>query len=133
MEIERIELFYKEKLRQLHLRKKTCESMCDEDEDDDPKLLEELEVENTRLTTKIETMKKSMRDLKLLKENVEAEKTKISLELAVAKEEAKRANEMLLAAQKSISCGDNVSENYIEELNEIIKTKDERIKVSNVF
>ena len=107
--------------------------MCDEDEDDDPKLLEELEVENTRLTTKIETMKKSMRDLKLLKENVEAEKTKISLELAVAKEEAKRANEMLLAAQKSISCGDNVSENYIEELNEIIKTKDERIKVSNVF
>lgn len=126
--VERIELFYKEKLSQLNARKRSRSSMDGDEEDDDQKLLHDLEVENTRLIAKMETMKKSIRALKQMKEDVETEKTKVSFELAVAKEEGKRANEMFLAAQKSIN-SDDVSATYIDELNEIIKKKAERIKV----
>ncbi|XP_008214272.1 kinesin-like protein KIF20A [Nasonia vitripennis] len=131
--VERIELFYKEKLSQLNVRKRSRPSMDGDEEDDDQKLLQDLEVENTRLIAKMETMKKSIRALKQMKEEVETTKTKISFELAVAKEEAKRANEMFLAAQKSINSGDDVSATYIEELNEIIKKKDDRIKTMKTF
>jgi Rad3-related DNA helicase len=127
--VDRIELFYKEKINQLNSRKRSRLS-GDEDENDNQKLVDDLEVENTCLLAKIEKLKKSVKDLKQMKEAEETEKTKLSFELAVAKEEIKRANEMISAAQRSINSGENISDNYIEELTKICKKKDDRIKVN---
>ncbi|XP_011493902.1 PREDICTED: kinesin-like protein KIF20A isoform X2 [Ceratosolen solmsi marchali] len=131
--VDRIELFYKEKLNQLNSRKRSRLSDDEEDDSNIKKELENLEIENTCLATKIETMKKSIRDLKQLKDAEETEKTKLSFELAVAKEETKRTNEMLLAAQRSINSGENISDNYVQELTEICKKKDDRIKTMKIF
>lgn len=129
--VEQIESFYTEKLNQLTSRKRSRQSDGDEnDSDDERRTIEEVEIENNRLLAKIETLKKSIRDLKQAKEAVESEKTKISFQLAVANDEVKRANEMLLTAQTTIHSGGDVSANYITELNDVIKKKDDRIKVS---
>ncbi|XP_058789708.1 kinesin-like protein KIF20A isoform X2 [Phymastichus coffea] len=132
--VEQIELFYKEKLNCLSARKRSRQSDDNENEsDDDRKIIEDLEMENTRLVAKIETLKKSVRDLKHSKEEIETEKTKLSFELNVVKDEAKRTNDMLLTAQNTINSGGDVSANYMNELNDIIKKKDDRIKTMKVF
>lgn len=131
--VERVEFYYKEKLSKLKLGKRSRSSTnfdCD-DEDDERDEIEELEVENTRLLAQIDTLEKSAKDLKEKIDVAESEKTKMSFELIVAKQEAKRAKEMLSIAEKSLA-GDDASANYIEELNEIIKQKEERIKVSKM-
>lgn len=128
--IERIEIYYKEKLNRLKYRKRSRSSSLEfDDEEDEKDAREEIQVENARLSAKIDTLEKTIKELKDKKEAAESEKTKISFELIVAKQEAKRANEMLSIAENSIA-GDDVSVNYIEELKNIIKSKEERIKVS---
>ncbi|XP_023248047.1 kinesin-like protein KIF20A isoform X2 [Copidosoma floridanum] len=129
--VEQIELYYKEKLKKLNSRKRSRSSMMEDDEDDD-KYIEDLEAENTKLTAKVETLKKTIRDLKQVKDVTETEKTKMAFELAVAKEEAKCAGDKLKMAQESI-CSEDAPTEYINKLLEESALKDERIKKMKIF
>lgn len=128
--VKQVEDFYKEKLEQLNSRKRRRSSVSinNLDLDDDSKNIQELEIENSHLTSKIILLKNSVKELKEANQNLIAEKTKITFELSLSKEDLKNANNLLNAVRKDV-CSDEDATCYVEELNSQLSAREEQVKV----
>ncbi|XP_020723250.2 kinesin-like protein KIF20A [Bombus terrestris] len=132
--VKQVEDFYKEKLEQLNSRKRRRSSVSinNLDLDDDSKNIEELEIENSHLTSKIILLKNSVKELKEANQNLMAEKTKITFELSLSKEDLKNANNLLNAVKKDV-CSDEDTIRYVEELNSQLSAREEQVKKLKIF
>ena len=123
--LNRLEAFYKEKINRLNSRKRPC--LDDDMEDDDRKTCEELEDEVAFLSSKVKNMKETINSLREQKQKEIVEKTKISFELGLAKEELKDVKNLLESANKDIQV--EGQDNYIAELKSQLKAEHEKNKV----
>ncbi|XP_012240128.1 kinesin-like protein KIF20A isoform X2 [Bombus impatiens] len=132
--VKQVEDFYKEKLEQLNSRKRRRSSVSinNLDLDGDPKNIQELEIENSHLTSKIILLKNSMKELKEANQNLIAEKTKITFELSLSKEDLKNANNLLNAVRKDVCLDEDVT-CYVEELNSQLSAREEQVKKLKIF
>ena len=121
--VKQVEDFYKQKLEQVNSRKRKCSF-----NNSDDKNIDDLEIENSHLTSKIMFLKNSIKELKETNQNLMVEKNKLTFELGLTKEDLKNINNLLKAAQKDI-CSDEATKHYIEELKSQLSTKEEQIKV----
>ncbi|XP_043290103.1 kinesin-like protein KIF20B [Venturia canescens] len=123
--INMVENFYKTKLNDLTSRKRRrADDSCSEDEAKD---VAELEIENSRLHTKIHGLKKSMKHLRESNDAILTEKNKIAFELGLVKDELKSLKNLLATAQSSI-CKDDESLTYVEGLRKQLSDKQDHIK-----
>ncbi|KZC14418.1 Kinesin-like protein subito, partial [Dufourea novaeangliae] len=129
--VKQVEDFYKQKLDQLSCRKRKRPSNAENDADD-LKNMEELECENSRLTSKIVLLKSSVKELKESNQSLTVDKNKISFELGLIKEDLKNVKNLLSTAQKDV-CLDADSEFYMEELKSQLFAKQEQVKKLKVF
>ncbi|XP_076237635.1 uncharacterized protein LOC143181206 [Calliopsis andreniformis] len=129
--IKNVEEFYKQKLNQISSRKKRRQSV-DDDLDDNLKNIEELEIENSRLTSKIVVLQNSVKELKETNQNLVVEKNKINFELGIVKEDLKNVKNLLDKAQEDIY-SDEDTKCYIEELKSQLFAKQEQVKKLKVF
>lgn len=126
--LKHVEDFYKQKLDQVNGRKRR-RSIADEDvDDDDEKDIDELEIENSRLTSKIVLLKNSMKELKELNQFLTVEKNKVTFELGLVKEDLKNVKNLLNTAQEDV-CSDEDTKYYVEELKTQLFAKQEQVKV----
>lgn len=98
--LNRLESYYREKIEKIKSRKR-IRLDTDLEEEEEQKYYEELEDENTALQSKIETLKETIKTIREQKEREVAEKTKISFELSVAKDDLKSVKSLLESANKN--------------------------------
>ncbi|KAK9303562.1 hypothetical protein QLX08_004786 [Tetragonisca angustula] len=127
LSVKQVEDFYKQKLEQLSSRKRRRSF-----NDSDDKNIDDLEIENSHLTSKIMFLKSSIKEFKETNQNLIVEKNKLIFELGLTKEDLKNMNNLLNAAQKDI-CSDEATKHYIEELKSQLSTKEEQIKKLKIF
>ncbi|KOX73748.1 Kinesin-like protein KIF20A [Melipona quadrifasciata] len=127
LSVKQVEDFYKQKLEQLGSRKRRRSF-----NNSDDKNIDDLEIENSHLTSKIMFLKSSIKECKETNQNLMVEKNKLTFELGLTKEDLKNMNYLLNAAQKDI-CSDEAIKHYIEELKSQLSTKEEQIKKLKIF
>ena len=126
--LNRLEAFYQEKINRINGRKRLrSDADVDELEDEGKKSCEELEDEIAYLTSKVKNMKETIRSLREQKEKEIVEKTKISFEFSLVKEELKDLKILLESANKDILV--EGEDNYIQELKSQLKAEQEKNKV----
>lgn len=125
--VKQVEDFYKQKLSQLNSRKRRRSSLS-VDNLDDSRNIDELELENSRLTSKIVLLKSSVKELKESNQTLTVDKNKTGFELSLAKEDLKNVKSLLDAAQQD-ACTDEDAKRYIDELKEQLFSKQEQVKV----
>ncbi|KZC15173.1 Kinesin-like protein subito, partial [Dufourea novaeangliae] len=129
--VKQVEDFSKQKLDQLSCRKRKRPSNAENDADD-LKNMEELERENSRLTSKIVLLKSSVKELKESNQSLTVDKNKMSFELGMIKEDLKNVKNLLSTAQKDV-CLDADSGFYVEELKSQLFAKQEQVKKLKVI
>ena len=126
--VKQVEDFYKQKLDRVSSRKRSRPSLVDNNLGDDLKNIEELEAENSRLTSKIVLLKSSVKELKEANQILTVEKNKVTFELGLTKEDLKTVKNLLNSAQQD-ACSDDDATCYIEELKTQLFAKQEQVKV----
>lgn len=128
--IKQVEEFYRGKINQLH-REKIKHTCCNDDNDehnDHLKLkIEEIEKENIQLKTKNDSLTKTVTELKVTNESLITEKSKVSFEVSLLKEDLKTARNLLEAAQKDV-CLNEDGKVYTKEMTSQLLIKDEQVK-----
>ena len=124
--VNRVETFYKDKLNELTSRKRQRVNEDDDVSDEDGPNYSELEIENTRLTTKVHSLKKTIKILRESNEIVTTEKNKLAFELGLAQDELKSANSLLKSAQKDLYSDEN-EDAYVDGLRNELQSKQEHI------
>ncbi|OAD55432.1 Kinesin-like protein KIF20A [Eufriesea mexicana] len=125
--VKQVEDFYKHKLDQLNSRKRRRSSESVSNPNDDSINIKELEVENSRLTSKIVLLKNNVKELKEINQTLTVEKNKVTFELGLIKEDLKNVKNLLNAAQQDV-CSDEDTKYYNEELKSQLFAKQEQIK-----
>lgn len=129
--VKQVEDFYKQKLDQLSSRKRKkhlSDSENNFDDDDDIKKITELEVENSRLISKIVLLKNNLKEIKETNQALMVEKNKVTFELGLIKEDLKGIKNLLNTAQQDVNL-DEESKCYLEELKSQLFAKQEQVKV----
>ncbi|XP_029031952.2 kinesin-like protein KIF20B [Osmia bicornis bicornis] len=134
--VKQVEDFYKQKLDQMSTRKRkkylTDPENNFDDDVNDIKKINELEIENSRLTTKIVLLKNNLKEIKETNQALTVEKNKVTFELGLTKEDLKSMTNLLNAAQQEINF-DEESKSYLEELKSQLFAKQEQVKKLKVF
>lgn len=133
--VKQVEKFYKEKLSQMHRKKRRRTDCSDESDEDDDRFdvtVKELSKENTQLRAKNETLKKSLTELKITNETLIVEKNKASFQLGLLKDDLKVARNLLEAAQRDISLNQD-GKIYMEEMTSQLLAKEEQIRKLKEF
>ncbi|XP_012264855.2 kinesin-like protein KIF20B isoform X1 [Athalia rosae] len=123
--VEQLKDYYEAKLNLLSQRQQSSLSLSTDAEENAS--IEELEAENTQLTAKIETLKKSVKELRESEEKLKLENNHIVLELSLVKKDLQNCRTLLIAAQNDISCSEEPSR-IIEELKKQLSAREEQIK-----
>ncbi|XP_061927097.1 kinesin-like protein KIF20B [Apis cerana] len=130
--VKQVEEFYKQKLDQLSCRKRRRSSLDINNSDDYSRNIEELEIKNSHLKSKVVSLKIDMKELKETNQTLMVEKNNATFELALTKEDLKNIKNLLNAAQQDI-CSDEDTNYYIEELKSQLFAKQEQVKKLKVF
>ncbi|XP_076394145.1 uncharacterized protein LOC100880447 isoform X1 [Megachile rotundata] len=130
--VKQVEDFYKQKLDQLSCRKRKRSIYSDDESDDDEKKINELEVENSRLTSKIVLLKNNLKEIKEINQALTVEKNKVTFELGLTKEDLKSAKNLLDSAQRDVNY-DEDTKCLVEELKSQLFAKQEQTKKLKVF
>ncbi|XP_053976808.1 kinesin-like protein KIF20A [Hylaeus volcanicus] len=128
--LKKVEDFYKQKLNE-HDGRKRRRSSVDAD-DDNEKIIEELEKRNSRLETQVVELRSSIKELKNSNKSVMVDKNKVIFELSMVKDDLKNVKSLLDAAQHVIS-SDEDTKYYIEELETQLVAKQEQVKKLKIF
>lgn len=113
---------------QLSCRKRRRSSLSINNSDDYSRNIEELEIKNSHLKSKVVSLKIDMKELKETNQTLMVEKNNATFELALTKEDLKNIKNLLNAAQQDI-CSDEDTNYYIEELKSQLFAKQEQVKV----
>nr|XP_033331152.1 kinesin-like protein KIF20B isoform X1 [Megalopta genalis]XP_033331153.1 kinesin-like protein KIF20B isoform X1 [Megalopta genalis] len=129
--VKQIEDFYKQRLDKLSSDKRKRSSILD-DNVDDRKNIEELEIQNSQLTSKLVLLKSNVKQLKESNQTLAIEKNKLSFELDLIKRDMNNMKDLLSAAQKDV-CTDEEATCYVEELKSQLFAKEDQVKKLKVF
>ncbi|XP_076300974.1 uncharacterized protein LOC143219072 [Lasioglossum baleicum] len=129
--VKQIEDFYKQKLQQLNCHKRKRSSIMD-DNADDRKDVDELEIQNSHLTSKLVRLKSKMKELNQSNQALIVEKNKLTFELDLIRKDSHNMKELLHAAQEDL-CTDKETACYVEELQSQLFAKQEQVKKLKVF
>ncbi|XP_048512520.1 kinesin-like protein KIF20A isoform X2 [Athalia rosae] len=124
--VQQVENYYKEKLNNLVKKKRSCN---DSDDELDSELnLEELEAENVQLVAKVESLKKSLKEVRESNEKLIIENNHNASKLSLVQKDLTNYKNLLIAAQNDIGCGEGPAQ-IVEELNKQLSTRDDQIKL----
>ncbi|XP_033341885.2 uncharacterized protein LOC117229487 isoform X1 [Megalopta genalis] len=129
--VKQIEDFYKQRLDELNCDKRKRSSILD-DNADDRKNIEELEIQNSQLTSKLVLLKSNVKQLKESNQTLAIEKNKLSFELDLIKKDMNNMKDLLSAAQKDVCTGEEATF-YVEELKSQLFAKEDQVKKLKVF
>ncbi|XP_076760736.1 uncharacterized protein LOC143429158 [Xylocopa sonorina] len=132
MSIKQVEDFYKEKLDKINSRKRRRSSHSLNYEDDNFQNIQELEIENSRLTSKIVDLKSRVKELRERNQHLTVEKNKATFELGLTKEEL-QATKTLLSATRQDNCSDKDAKYYMIEIESQLHAKQEQVKKLKEF
>ncbi|XP_076384604.1 uncharacterized protein LOC117221693 isoform X1 [Megalopta genalis] len=129
--VKQIEDFYKQRLDELNCDKRKRSSILD-DNADDRKNIEELEIQNSQLTSKLVLLKSNVKQVKESNQTLAIEKNKLSFELDLIKKDLNNMKDLLSAAQKDVCTGEEAT-CYIEELKSQLFAKEDQVKKLKLF
>ncbi|XP_078042045.1 uncharacterized protein LOC144472641 isoform X1 [Augochlora pura] len=129
--LKQIEDFYKQKLDERSSNKRKRSSVLD-DNVDDRKNIDNLEIQNSQLTSKLVLLKSSVKQLKESNQTLAVEKNKLSFELELLKKDVSNMKSLLSAAEKDI-CTNEETTCYVEELESQLFAKKDQVKKLKVF
>ncbi|XP_076650329.1 uncharacterized protein LOC143357680 [Halictus rubicundus] len=129
--VKQIEDFYKQKLQQHTCHKRRRSSIMEENVDD-RKNVDELEIKNSHLESKLVLLKSSVKEIKESNQALTVEKNKLTFELDLTKKELSNMKDLLHAAQKDV-CTDEETTCYVEELKSQLLARQEQVKKLKLF
>ncbi|XP_078051555.1 uncharacterized protein LOC144477697, partial [Augochlora pura] len=129
--VKQIEDFYKQKLNEISCDKRKRPSTLD-DNVDDKKNNDDLEIQNSQLTSKLVLLKSSVDQLKESNQTLAIEKNKLSFELELIKKDLDNTKALLSAVQKDV-CTSEETKYYVEELKSQLFGKEDQVKKLKVF
>ncbi|CAK9819144.1 Kinesin-like protein KIF20A [Anthophora plagiata] len=130
--VKQVEDFYKQKLDRVNSCKKRRSSLSTSNLQDNSKYIENLEMENSSLTSKIVLLKNNVKELREANQILTVEKNKKTFELGLTKEDLKNVKNLLNAAQQDV-CSDDDTKYFVEELKSQLFAKQEQVKKLKVF
>ncbi|XP_076285602.1 uncharacterized protein LOC143211646 [Lasioglossum baleicum] len=98
-----------------------------DDNADDRKDVDELEIQNSHLTSKLVRLKSKMKELNQSNQALRVEKNKLTFELDLIRKDSHNMKELLHAAQEDL-CTDKETACYVEELQSQLFAKQEQVK-----
>ncbi|CAK9826157.1 Kinesin-like protein KIF20A [Anthophora retusa] len=130
--VKQVEDFYKQKLDRINNCKKRRSSLSTSNLQDNSKYIENLEMENSSLTSKIVLLKNNVKELREANQILTVENNKKAFEFGLTKNDLKNVKNLLDAAQQDI-CSDEDTKYYLEELNSQLSAKQEQVKKLKIF
>ncbi|CAK9804274.1 Kinesin-like protein KIF20A [Anthophora quadrimaculata] len=130
--VKQVEDFYKQKLDRINSCKKRRSSLSTSNLQDNSKYIENLEMENSSLTSKIVLLKNNVKELREANQILTVEKNKKAFEFGLVKNDLKNVKDLLDAAQQDV-CSDEDTKYYVEELNSQLSAKQEQVKKLKIF
>ncbi|XP_024942788.1 kinesin-like protein KIF20B [Cephus cinctus] len=124
--VNQVEDFYKERISNINQRKRRRTENGKENEEDKA-TIEELEIENAQLISKILGHKETIRELTKDSTKIETEKNQSNFENSLLRKELKDLQKFIESSQDEGCDGEN-SECLTDQLKNLINTKDDKIK-----
>ncbi|KAK0096527.1 hypothetical protein PV326_005227 [Microctonus aethiopoides] len=123
--VNRVEVYWKEKLSQVTSRKRSRSDMDDDYDDDEIMNVAELESENAALTSKVTSLKATLKDIRRQRDSLESAKNTAQYELSIVKEEMKKMKDLMKSMQQDLTT-DGESLECVTELQKQLKEMKEK-------
>ncbi|KAK0168407.1 hypothetical protein PV327_002210 [Microctonus hyperodae] len=122
--INRVEGYWKEKLSQVTSRKRSRCEMDDDYDDDEIMNVAELESENAALTSKVTSLKATLKDIRRQRDSLETAKNTAQYELSIVKEEMKKMKDLMTSMQQDLTTNGESLQCFTELQNQLKEMKE---------